>query len=178
MTVCTLSLCRVNLRLVLACTRVLLQMYSDVQVLPHHTVQVFWPIVFGQNLLHVDGHAHVTCGGQLRDTDSRSDCGVRRARVQSPWPYSLSGDRAGDENRSSLPAHVAVAQVHLAVGHRSAVKIPEKIHSWRTVDSTRVYGLSAVPASHSPGRHPEVELAELSIADVVEFWIHQDGETG
>lgn len=40
--------------------------------------------------------------------------------------YSLSGNRTGDENRRILPANVAVAQKHLTISHRSAVKIPEQ----------------------------------------------------
>lgn len=52
------------------CTCVLLQQDSHVQVHPHQTVEVFWSVVFGQNLLHVDRHVHLTCRGQLKDTDT------------------------------------------------------------------------------------------------------------
>lgn len=51
--------------------------------------------------------------------------------------YSLSGDRAGDDNWRILPANVAVTQEQLSINHRGPVEIPETgrhtfslTHSW------------------------------------------------
>ncbi len=47
------------------CTSVLLQQHSDVQVLPHQAVEVFWLIMSGQDPLHVNSHFHFALRGQL-----------------------------------------------------------------------------------------------------------------
>lgn len=178
-------------------TCVFLQQYSDVQVLPHQASEIFRSFVFGQNLLHVSGYDDFTWWGQLEETQttmkpiilhnsnnqttgSNQQYGCLRVCRLS---YSVSGDRAGDNNRRTATTDVTIADKHLSVSHWSPVKIPEADRS-HVFPESYALSMQAVVSSrwlfghvHSPGGDLEGKVVKVSEADVVHSRFHKDGET-